>query len=143
MMQKYLMDCGNLSKANQRGTRERKDIYLRWDAYLAQSQFNCPTSGHINIYAAYNTSRHMFGGIFMENYVQQILSIWEGNPLEGADEMIQKYVYPQEASVNKITWYNNGPWKRTVVYRETVPHNFPTPHPDFLEQTIDYRVPIH
>lgn len=79
----------------------------------------------------------------MENYVEQILSHWESKPLEGAKAIIQKYGYPQEASMSKLIWYNNGPWKRTVVNRNTVPHNFPTPHVDFLEQTIDYRVPIY
>ena len=75
--------------------------------------------------------------------INQILSRWEGKPLEGAKQMIEKYGHPQEASESKLTWYNNGPWKRTIVYRDTVPHNFPHPHPDFLEQTIDYQVPIH
>lgn len=79
----------------------------------------------------------------MENEINQILSHWEGDPLEGAYKIIRKYGYPQEVSMGKLTWYNNGPWKRTIVYRETVPHNFPTPHPDFLEQTIDYQVPVH
>ncbi|NGS82616.1 hypothetical protein G6X37_09665, partial [Staphylococcus aureus] len=39
--------------------------------------------------------------------------------------------------------YNSGPWKRTIVYKDPVPHNFPTPHLDFLKQTIDYKVPVH
>lgn len=55
--------------------------------------------------------------------------------------MIQKYGFPQEATMSRVIWYNNKPWKRTVVYRETVPHNFPTPHKIFLEQAIDYYVP--
>lgn len=41
-----------------------------------------------------------------------------------------------------MIWYNNGPWKRTIVYRDAVPHNFPTTHPDFIEQTINYRTPL-
>ncbi|WP_164667260.1 hypothetical protein [Virgibacillus doumboii] len=79
----------------------------------------------------------------MENNVNQILSNWEGKPLEGAKTIIQKYGYPQEATNSRLIWYNNGPWKRTIVHRESIPHNFPTPHPDFLEQTIDYHVPVH
>ncbi|MFT4413339.1 hypothetical protein ACLM5H_05720 [Fredinandcohnia humi] len=79
----------------------------------------------------------------MENYVNQIISHWSGKPLEGAKTMIRKYGYPPEATMSRLIWYNNGPWKRTIVYRETVPHNFPTPHKDFLEQTIDYYVPLH
>jgi hypothetical protein len=29
-----------------------------------------------------------------------------------------------------------------VLYRDEVPHNFPKPHTDVLEQFIDYRVPV-
>jgi hypothetical protein len=79
----------------------------------------------------------------MEEYVKQILSHWSGKPLEGAKAIIQKYGYPHEATMSRLIWYNNGPWKRTVVYKDTVPHHFPTPHKDFLEQTIDYYVPLH
>ncbi|WP_088104107.1 hypothetical protein [Halalkalibacter urbisdiaboli] len=79
----------------------------------------------------------------MENNVEQILSYWGGKPLEGARTIIQKYGYPHEATMSRLIWYNNGPWKRTIVYRESVPHYFPTPHPDFLEQTIDYKVPVN
>ena len=64
----------------------------------------------------------------MESYVNQLLSQWHGKPLEGAKKMIQKYGYPQEATMSRLIWYNNGPWKRTIIYKETVPHNFPTPH---------------
>ncbi|MFD1036942.1 hypothetical protein ACFQ3N_00680 [Virgibacillus byunsanensis] len=79
----------------------------------------------------------------MDNYVNQILYYWEGKPLEGAKTIIQKYGYPHEATMSRLIWYNNGPWKRTIIHRDTVPHNFPTPHLDFLEQTIDYRVPVN
>lgn len=79
----------------------------------------------------------------MDNYVNQILTYWEGKSLERAKEIIQKYGYPQEATMSRLIWYNNGPWKRTIVYQDTVPHNFPTPHQDFLEQTINYKVPLY
>jgi hypothetical protein len=38
-----------------------------------------------------------------------------------------------------LIWYQNEPWKRTIVYRDPVPHYFQSPHPDFLEQTVEYR----
>ncbi len=41
-----------------------------------------------------------------------------------------------------LMWRNNGPWKWTRISRETIPHSFPMPHPDLLEQAIDYRVPV-
>lgn len=41
-----------------------------------------------------------------------------------------------------MVWHYNGPWQRTIVYRDEVPHNFPKPHTDLLEQFIVYRVPL-
>lgn len=77
-----------------------------------------------------------------QSCVDQILSAWEPKQKEGALKIIQKYGYPQEATASRLIWYNNGVWKRTIVHRDAVPHCFPTLHPDFLEQTIDYRTPL-
>ncbi|NRF95300.1 hypothetical protein HQN89_30945 [Paenibacillus frigoriresistens] len=73
--------------------------------------------------------------------LDQILASWSGQPKDTAYMLIKKYGLPSEASARRIIWYNNGPWKRTIVHLDTVPHHFPTPHLDYLEQTIDYRVP--
>ena len=56
--------------------------------------------------------------------------------------MIKKYGDPQEATVSRLIWYNNGRWKRTIVHQDAVPHHFPTTHPDFLEQVINYKTPL-
>jgi hypothetical protein len=74
--------------------------------------------------------------------LEQILASWSGQPKDTAYTLIKKYGLPNEASSRRIIWYNNGPWKRTIVHLDTVPHNFPTSHLDYLEQTIDYKVPI-
>lgn len=76
------------------------------------------------------------------NYLEQILASWENKQREGALKIINKYGYTDEAIPSRLIWYNTGPWKRTIVYRDSVPHKFPTNHQDFLEQTIDYRTPI-
>jgi hypothetical protein len=77
-----------------------------------------------------------------QNVIEQILSHWEGLPRETAQQMIKKYGLPYEATINRLIWYQNGPWKQTEITRYSVPHNFPTPHQDFLEQTVNYRVPV-
>jgi hypothetical protein len=46
-----------------------------------------------------------------------------------------------EATKSLLIWRDNGPWKRTIVYREEVDHDFPMPHKDVLEQVINYEVP--
>lgn len=71
-----------------------------------------------------------------------ILSTWPKVAKEAATTTVNKYGLPNEASPSRLTWHKNGPWKRTVVYAEEVPHEFPTPHHDVLEQYIPYKVPV-
>ncbi len=59
-----------------------------------------------------------------------------------AQMIIDKYGQPHGVTPDMLVWNNSGPWKRTIVSRETVQHNFPTPHPDLLEQFINYKVPV-
>lgn len=73
--------------------------------------------------------------------VEQILGGWGDAPQRVARRTIDKYGPPNEATPCRLIWFDNGPWKRTIVYRDEVPHNFPKPHTDLLEQFIDYRVP--
>jgi hypothetical protein len=73
--------------------------------------------------------------------VEGIVATWPEKPQNVARETIDKYGLPQEATVSVLIWHNNGPWKRTMLYRDEVPHLFPKPHTDLLEQFIDYRVP--
>jgi hypothetical protein len=53
-----------------------------------------------------------------------------------------KYGKPAETSASRLIWNGNGPWKRTVLYREEVQHNFPMRHKAVLEQTVNYKVPL-
>ena len=76
-----------------------------------------------------------------EKLVKEILSLWPATPKASAETMVKFYGQPNDATVNRLTWYKNGPWKRTVVFKEEIPHDFPEPHVDCLEQTIDYHVP--
>lgn len=74
--------------------------------------------------------------------VASLLETWPDKPREVADKMTQQYGPPNEATQTRLLWHGNGPWKRTIVYRDEVPHNFPKPHTDLLEQFVDYRVPL-
>ncbi|MEX2111094.1 MAG: hypothetical protein WD802_10850 [Gemmatimonadaceae bacterium] len=65
---------------------------------------------------------------------------WPETPRMVAKEMIEKYGPPDETTASMLIWHDNGPWKRTIVYREEVPHAFPKQHTDLLEQFVDYRV---
>lgn len=57
--------------------------------------------------------------------VKQFISIWSATSKEVANMMIKKYGNPQEATANMLIWYNNGPWKRTILFKKELPHNFP------------------
>ena len=75
------------------------------------------------------------------NTVQALIENWAPMPKKSAEQTIDKYGPPNEALASRLIWYNNGPWKRTIVYRDEVLHNFPAPHTDVIEQFIDYQVP--
>jgi len=60
-----------------------------------------------------------------------------------AAHLVAKYGPPQDESQREITWYDNGPWKRTVLYRDGDLHKFPLPHRDVLWQTVNYKVALN
>jgi hypothetical protein len=73
--------------------------------------------------------------------VEQMIAGWKSKPQEVARTMLAKYGLPQEATPMRLIWHHTGPWKRTEVINEEIPHNFPKPHMDMLLQSIDYPVP--
>lgn len=76
-----------------------------------------------------------------EAWVHQHLSGWPLASRRVAVELVSKYGPPHEVTARTLLWHGNGPWKRTVLHRTGAKHNFPLPHQDILEQTINYRVP--
>ena len=75
-------------------------------------------------------------------WVQKHAASWPEKTRRLAAQLITKYGMPAEATERQITWYANGPWKKSTLYKEEVPHNFASPHKDVLEQTVSYKVPI-
>lgn len=59
-----------------------------------------------------------------------------------ARDLARRYGPPHERTDSFLLWHNNGPWKRTILYREGMRHNFPQPHVDVLEQVVDLWVPV-
>lgn len=81
--------------------------------------------------------------------VEEIIADWpakspgqQQHPKETARKMVEKYGVPDEMTPERLVWQDNGPWKRTEVYRDGPEHDFPVPHVDHLAQTIDYQVPL-
>ena len=75
-------------------------------------------------------------------WVQKHLEGWPKMSIAVASDLITKYGLPKESNDRELAWYDNGPWKRTVLHRDEMKHNFPLPHQDVLEQTVNYRVPL-
>jgi len=73
--------------------------------------------------------------------VDKIIAGWPERPRLGAQLMLHKYGAPQEATEEELIWRDQSPYKRITVTRAEHHHDFPKPHMDFLEHTIDYRVP--
>lgn len=73
--------------------------------------------------------------------VEAIIGLWPKTSRMAAEQTIGFYGPPNEATASRLFWYYNGPWKRTIVYRDEIPHDFPEPHSDMLESVIDYHVP--
>lgn len=76
-----------------------------------------------------------------EQTVNEIVSEWPEEPAEIANTVRDRYGTPDEAAPSELLWYDTGPFKRTELYRDGVPHNFPKKHTDYLKQVIDFQVP--
>ena len=66
---------------------------------------------------------------------------WGPRQQVAAHQMRAAYGEPQEATTEQLIWHRQCPYKRIVVSRVEHPHDFPLPHMDYLQHTIEYRVP--
>ena len=73
--------------------------------------------------------------------VEKLIAGWPERPRLGATMMLDQYGPPQEATKEQLVWREQGPYKRITVTKEEHHHDFPKPHMDFLQHTVDYRVP--
>lgn len=60
--------------------------------------------------------------------VEAIIAEWPETARQSATTAVKKYGPPREASPSLLVWYDNGPWKWTVVWREETSHDFPSSH---------------
>lgn len=94
-------------------------------------------SGHL-----YTTERVAQSGQAGEGQqVRQLVISWPTASKEAALEMESKYGEPDVKTSELLIWKDSGPFTKTIVHKEAVQHNFPTPHEDVLEQCVKYQVP--
>lgn len=67
---------------------------------------------------------------------------WSEASLQAAQDVSAKYGEPHERSDGALVWHNTGPFRRTIVFKDQIPHRFPRPHYDVVEQSVDYGVPV-
>jgi hypothetical protein len=92
------------------------------------------------IFMACNQSRRMMS--VSTNEAKDIVANWPAKPKEAVDMLMSKYGTPDEITSTMVIWYDKGPWKKTMVMKNEIPHDFPKSHTDFLQQTIEYKVPL-
>ena len=73
--------------------------------------------------------------------LESLIAAWPAKQRETAKEMITKYGEPSVAGDRMLVWYNTGPFVKTALLRDEIPHSFPMPHVDYLTQTVKYSVP--
>jgi hypothetical protein len=76
-----------------------------------------------------------------QEQVDAIIANWPAAPQKVVPDVIKRYGLPNEATPTMLVWHDSGPWKRTIVTSDETAHEFPTPHTDFISQTINYDVP--
>ncbi len=76
------------------------------------------------------------------NEAKGLITGWPAKTQEVANTMMSKYGAPNEVTNTMLVWYNNGHWKRTILYNEEIPHDFPKPHTDLLKQFVVYKKPL-
>lgn len=72
---------------------------------------------------------------------ESIIIAWPTYSYRLARMMIAKYGQPSQALDARLVWLDNGPWKRTVVYRSDPDAGVFRAGKGRLEQTVAYRVP--
>lgn len=81
------------------------------------------------------------GGDGSREEVMEIIADWEEKQRTETIDTMDEYGVPEGITERRLIWYDADPWKRIEMFREATQHNFPAPHPDFIEQFIDYQVP--
>ena len=71
----------------------------------------------------------------------EVLRSWPTRNALAARSLIEAYGPPDFITGRMMVWNRRGPWDQIAVYRESIPHDFPTIHEDFLEHKVRYDVP--
>ncbi len=77
-------------------------------------------SGALFVTATTSQTQEQTAGSNMQMSADGMIASWPAKPQEVAKKTIAKYGQPNEVTATMLIWHNNGPWKRTIVYRDVV-----------------------
>lgn len=80
-------------------------------------------------------------GMMSHTFKLDMIQSWPVESRTAAEAIIAKYGMPKEFTSTMLVWEKTGPWKKTVVMKDAVDHQFPVAHKDVLKQVVDYKVP--
>jgi hypothetical protein len=66
---------------------------------------------------------------------------WPESARAIARAMLQKYGEPERITDRGLLWEYNGPWRKTIAFRNASPHYRWIRDKDYLKQTIVYPIP--
>lgn len=75
--------------------------------------------------------------------INQYTKGWSESATETAKNMITKYGDPFESTPSMLMWKGIPPVKKIIVYRDEIIHQFPLPHKDVIEHTVDFKIPLN
>jgi hypothetical protein len=87
------------------------------------------------------TTKETTIGTMSGSFKLDMIQAWPTESKQAAEAIIAKYGMPTEFTSSMLVWEQTGPWKKTVVMKEAVDHQFPIAHKDVLKQVVDYKVP--
>ena len=73
--------------------------------------------------------------------IDDTLKSWPEPARRSAQLMLSKYGPPTRFDDSSLVWLHNGPWEKTVAYRDGWPQYKNPDEQDYLRQVIGYRVP--
>jgi hypothetical protein len=72
---------------------------------------------------------------------EETIKRWPAPAERVARVMLAKYGPPTRYGEDSLIWLHNGPWEKTVAYRDGWPQYKNQEEQDYLKQVIGYRVP--
>jgi len=67
---------------------------------------------------------------------------WPTTTRKTAQAMIEKYGQPDGVTDRMLVWNDKDPWLKVVVYRDAINQGAFMTHDSFLENTVNYKVPL-